>query len=42
MAEDVKVNKQKFDDLLGKMVRMQPLPKSQVKVAKPKKKKKRV
>jgi hypothetical protein len=37
--EDVKVGKVKFDALLGKMLATPPLPKSAVKVAKPKPKK---
>ena len=40
MAEDVKVDKDKFDALLQKMLNAQPLPRSEVKVAKPKPKKK--
>jgi len=37
--EDVTVNKAKFDALLGRMLATPPLPKSAVKVANPKPKK---
>lgn len=40
MPEDVVVNKDKFDRLLQKMLDSPPLPKSEVKVAHPKPKKK--
>lgn len=41
VAQDVKVNKDKFDALLKKMLSTPPLPSSEVKVAKPKPKKSR-
>ena len=41
MVEDVKVNKDKFDSLLGVMLSTPPLPKSEVKVGKRKPKKSR-
>ena len=40
MAE-IAIDKEKFDNLLKKMLATPPLPKSEVKVAKPKPKKKR-
>jgi hypothetical protein len=40
MAQDITVDKSKFDSLLRKMLETSPLPKSQVRVAKPKPKKK--
>ena len=40
MADEIKVDKKKFDALLQKMLKTPPLPKSEVKVAKPKPKKK--
>ena len=40
MAE-IAIDKEKFDNLLRKMLTTPPLPKSEVKVAKPKPKKKR-
>ena len=39
MSDDIKVDKAKFDALLGAMLPTPPLPKSEVKVAKPKPKK---
>ena len=36
MAQDITVDKNKFDSLLGKMLVTPPLPKADVKVAKPK------
>jgi hypothetical protein len=36
MAQDITVDKNKFDSLLGKMLATPPLPKADVKVAKPK------
>jgi hypothetical protein len=41
MAKDVLVDRDKFNTLLQKMLNTPPLPKSEVKVAKPKPKKKR-
>jgi len=41
MPEEIKVDKSKFDSLLGKMLRTPPLPKSDVRVAKPKPKKRK-
>jgi hypothetical protein len=41
MAEDVTVNKKKFDSLLKKMLETPPLPKADIKVANPKPKKKK-
>jgi hypothetical protein len=41
MAQDVMVDKSKFDTLLQKMLATPPLPKSEVKVVKPKPKKKK-
>jgi hypothetical protein len=41
MADEITVNKRKFDALLQKMLKTPPLPKSEVKVAKPKPKKKK-
>ena len=40
MANDVRVDKSKFDTLLRAMLSTPPLPSSEVKVAKPKPKKK--
>jgi hypothetical protein len=40
MADEITVNKEKFDTLLRQMLKTTPLPKSEVKVAKPKPKKK--
>lgn len=39
MSEDVRVDKAKFDSLLRAMLSTPPLPKSEVKVGKPKPKK---
>jgi len=39
MGDDVRVDKAKFDSLLGAMLSTPPLPKSAVKVSKPKPKK---
>jgi len=41
MAQDIKVDKSKFDSLLGKMLKTPPLPKGEVKTprSKPKKRK---
>jgi hypothetical protein len=41
MAQDVKVNKSKFDALFKKMLVTPPLPKDEVKVEKPKPKKRK-
>ena len=41
MVNEVAVNKEKFDKLLRKMLTTPPLPKSEVKVEKPKPKKKK-
>jgi hypothetical protein len=41
MGDDTVVDKDKFDKLLRKMPETPPLPKSEVKVAKPKSKKKK-
>jgi hypothetical protein len=41
MADDVKVDKDKFDALLNKMLSTPPLPSSEVRVANPKPKKPR-
>jgi len=40
MAQDLKVDKSKFDSLLGKMVNTAPLPKDEVKTPRSKPKKK--
>jgi hypothetical protein len=40
VADEITVNKEKFDTLLRQMLKTPPLPKSKVKVAKPKPKKK--
>lgn len=39
MADEIKVDKDKFDRLLRKMLETPPLPKSEVRVANPKPKK---
>jgi hypothetical protein len=39
MAQDVKVDKNKFDALLGKMLNTPPLPKAEVKTPRTKRKK---
>jgi hypothetical protein len=41
MSDDIVVNKSKFDSLLQKMLSSPPLPKSEVRVAKPKPKKRK-
>jgi hypothetical protein len=41
MPDDLVVDKEKFDDLLKTMLNTPPLPKSEVKVANPKPKKKK-
>jgi hypothetical protein len=42
MADEIKVDKDKFNKLLRKMLETPPLPKSEVKVANPKPKKKKI
>jgi hypothetical protein len=41
LSSDITVDKDKFDRLLGKMLASPPLPKSEIKVANPKPKKKK-
>jgi len=41
MAQDITVDKTKFDSLLGRMLQSPPLPKSEVKVEHPKPKKRK-
>lgn len=41
MPDDLAVDKSKFDVLLGQMLKTPPLPKSEVKVVKPKPKKRK-